>query len=101
MFKLTKPSIVFVDNDILDTVEDALVELKLNNIPIFVFGQSEKHRNVEELFNECGLESEFIVPNISDGMKQIAVIICSSGTTGLSKGVSLSNSAILNNTLAT
>lgn len=34
-------------------------------------------------------------PDIGDGTKSIAIIICSSGTTGLSKGVSLSHACVL------
>lgn len=34
-------------------------------------------------------------PDIGDGTKTIAFIICSSGTTGLSKGVSLSHAGVL------
>lgn len=101
MFKYSRPSIVFADSDNVKTVEEALHELNMST-PIYVFGDQKHNRNVNELFVETGTdESAFIPPSIGDAMKQIAVIICSSGTTGLSKGVSVSYSSVLNNMLAT
>lgn len=100
MFKFSRPSLVFADSDNMKTIEDALHELNIN-VPIYVFGDQKHNRSVTELFVETGTESQFIPPSIADGMKQIAVIICSSGTTGLSKGVSVSYSSVLNNMLAT
>lgn len=97
MFNLTKPSLIFVDSENIDILEEALIELNLS-VPIYVFGDDHKnYRNVEELLQETGIESEFIPTDIGDGSKHVAVIVCSSGTTGYSKGVSLSDSAMLNN----
>lgn len=94
MFRLTKPSMVFVDSENVDTLEEALVELNIN-VPIFVFGDNGRNKNVEELFLEIDEESQFIPPNIGDPMNKIAIIVCSAGTTGWPKGVSISNSAML------
>lgn len=97
MFNLTKPSLIFVDSENIDILEEALLELNLN-VPIYVFGDDRKHyHSVDELLKETGFESEFVPPSIGDGSKHVSVIVCSSGTTGFSKGVSLSDSAMLNN----
>lgn len=103
LFKYTRPSMVFVDSDNIDKIEKALTEVNLSNVPIYVFGDSKNYRNIEELFIETENvpEMEFKPPNIGDPTKQPAVIICSSGTTGLSKGVALANSTVLKNTFAT
>lgn len=99
LFKYTKPSMVFVDSENVEKIQEALLEVNLN-VPIFVFGNPKNCRSVDELFNEIESDVEFKPPTIDNAMEHIAVIICSSGTTGLSKGVSLSNSSILNNTFA-
>lgn len=96
MFGLTKPCMVFVDSDNIDTLDAAMLELNIC-VPVYVFGDQKHHHSVEELFVETGIETEFKPPDTGDGFKQVAVIVCSSGTTGYSKGVSLSNSSMLNN----
>jgi len=50
---------------------------------------------VEVLFNETENE-DFFIPAALDGLNDIALITCSSGTTGMSKGVSLSHAALIN-----
>lgn len=100
MFKYTKPSLVFSDPDNVETLAAALTELN-RKIPILVFGNYKNYQNVEILFNETNLKNDkFKAPNIGHGMKQISMIICSSGTTDLPKGVSLTNSSILNSMFA-
>lgn len=96
MFRLTKPAMVFVDSENVDTLEEALIELTLD-LPIFVFGDSRRYKKVEELFAEIDEETQFIPPNFGDAMNKVAIIASSAGTTGLSKGVSISNGAMLNN----
>lgn len=94
---------VFVDSDNIEKIEKVLLELNLSAVPIYVFGNSKKYQNIETLFinTENVSENNFKPPNIGDATKHPAVIICSSGTTGLSKGVSLANNTLLNNTFAT
>lgn len=43
------------------------------------------------------VERFFSPPNLINGKNTVAAILCSSGTTGLSKGVSLTHAAILEN----
>jgi len=53
-----------------------------------------KTRNVEFLFDETNVEN-FEIPSLVDSHKHTAIIVCTSGSTGLPKGVCLSHAALL------
>ncbi|XP_055298411.1 uncharacterized protein LOC129566474 [Sitodiplosis mosellana] len=89
-----KPVLMFCDVGVYDLVSECLAELK-NDAKIFTFGGSKgKAEPVEKLLLETHNE-DYFVPMEVDGEKETALIICSSGTTGFSKGVCLSHAALL------
>ncbi|XP_055308228.1 probable 4-coumarate--CoA ligase 1, partial [Sitodiplosis mosellana] len=94
MLKTTKPALIFCDVEAYDLTKQCLVDLD-NSAKIFTFGGSKGDSEpVECLFTETHNESDF-VPVKVDGENESAAIVCSSGTTGLSKGVCLSHAALL------
>ncbi|XP_031623989.1 probable 4-coumarate--CoA ligase 1 [Contarinia nasturtii] len=94
MLKTTKPVVIFCDVEVYDLVKECFAELK-NDSKIFTFGGNKgDSEQVENLFEETHNEDDF-VPVEVDGENDTAVIVCSSGTTGLPKGVCLSHAALL------
>ncbi|XP_037028941.1 4-coumarate--CoA ligase 1-like [Bradysia coprophila] len=99
IMKMTQPKIIFCDSNNVLSIRDSLKLLK-TTVPIFAFGgKVDGARMVEELFVPCENDELFCPPNLTDGKNTVAAIVCSSGTTGLSKGVGLTHAAILENML--
>lgn len=95
MLRLTQPKVLFCDADNIDRVREALGVLD-RVVPIFTFDRKvDGARLVDDLLHETGTEELFLPAVLEDGTKQAAAIICSSGTTGAPKGVSLSHAVLL------
>lgn len=116
MLNITQPKLVFCDRDNLETVHKSLSELHLN-VPVYTFdGATSNSQSVDELLVETYVEDTFeydfffnfgnrYICNksddlsrpvlVQDGANTTAVIVCSSGTTGLSKGVCLTHAQLL------
>lgn len=96
MFTMTRPSLVFCEVENLSVLKAALEDLKFN-IPIFVFGNSIDTgvQSVHKLLQSRENDTHYDPPHLGDGTKQIALIHCSSGTTGMSKAVCLSHASFL------
>ncbi|XP_031639321.1 4-coumarate--CoA ligase 1-like [Contarinia nasturtii] len=94
MLSITKPALMFCDVEAYDLVKECLTEMG-NGAKIFTFGGSKDgSKPVEDLLSKTENEDDFVPLNI-DGENEIAFIACSSGTTGLSKGVCLSHASLL------
>ncbi|XP_037037635.1 4-coumarate--CoA ligase-like 7 [Bradysia coprophila] len=89
-----EPVVVFCDVDMYDCLQECLNEMG-NNAKVFTFGGSKcDSEEVENLFIETGKEDNFLPVEV-DGVNDIAVYLSTSGTTGLSKGVSITHAALL------
>ncbi|XP_053678593.1 uncharacterized protein LOC128728967 [Anopheles nili] len=88
MFRITRPVLVFCESDILEVVREGAKQANLE--PVFVLFETQVagFRHVQELLEPTGTEELFLAPTLEDPASHLAVILCSSGTTGLSKGVS-------------
>uniref|UniRef100_A0A336L9S7 CSON007177 protein n=1 Tax=Culicoides sonorensis TaxID=179676 RepID=A0A336L9S7_CULSO len=99
MLGLTKPGILFAEEDNLNLVKNAVKKLNLNT-KIFCFTDKiddPEVNSVEILFENSNSNEnpdDFLPTPIPDTQNHIAVIVCSSGTTGLSKGVCLSHAQV-------
>lgn len=97
LYRRTKPSLIFADDDNVDKVEIGQRELE-TKVPTFVFGDHAiGHRNATEFFIENGSELDFKPTVIENPDKHIALIVYTTGTTGPPKCVTHSNAGILNN----
>ncbi|XP_023311197.1 4-coumarate--CoA ligase 1-like isoform X1 [Anoplophora glabripennis] len=92
LLKLIKPKIIFVALESLPLMEKCLNESQVNT-ELVVFGESEKYSNFDEYLDPSTDEDKFR-PVVVDVL-ETAVIMFSSGTTGLPKGICLSHYGIL------
>ncbi|KAG4069747.1 hypothetical protein HA402_003188 [Bradysia odoriphaga] len=98
MLGMVKPDLVICDIDVYERASECLKELQ-NYAKIFTLGGcADGSEPVDVLFNETKIEDSFI-PTTVDGLNDIALITCSSGTTGMCKSVSLSHAALINSIL--
>ncbi|XP_058818604.1 uncharacterized protein LOC131681669 [Topomyia yanbarensis] len=97
MFATAKPKVVFCEGDLVDEVR-AACELASIEPSLTVFGpRVNGYTRVDDLLVETGLEKHYQPLRIEDPATQLAIILCSSGTTGKSKGVCLSHALCVAN----
>ncbi|XP_065156969.1 uncharacterized protein [Atheta coriaria] len=84
-FEISRPRFVIVECDKVSRVSEASSQLK--HVPTLI--------TFEDFQGEVDNDEKLKIVS-SDPLKNIALVLCSSGTTGLPKGVSLSQEAIKN-----
>ncbi|XP_001662566.2 4-coumarate--CoA ligase [Aedes aegypti] len=98
MLNLIRSQVVFCDRDTWPEMKVAL-EMTKNDAVVFIFGEGgvEGCRHVNDLLVETGTEDQFVPEHFEDASTRMAMILCSSGTTGKPKGVCLSHSNCIAN----
>ncbi|XP_053695168.1 probable 4-coumarate--CoA ligase 1 [Sabethes cyaneus] len=92
MLANVRPNVVFCETETLQELLSAC-DLVAHKPRIIVMGDKVAgFEHVEDLLIPSDGENYFVPVHISDPSKQLAVLLCSSGTTGRSKAVSLSHS---------
>ncbi|XP_059617917.1 luciferin 4-monooxygenase-like [Phlebotomus argentipes] len=89
MFGITRPKFVFCEKDKFNVLKDALNVLKSDAKIILMDEKVSGFLHMENLLEESADLEDFCPPDVDD--KTCAVILCSSGTTGMPKGVSLTH----------
>uniref|UniRef100_A0A182R0G8 AMP-dependent synthetase/ligase domain-containing protein n=1 Tax=Anopheles farauti TaxID=69004 RepID=A0A182R0G8_9DIPT len=94
MMKQTQSQLVFCDPAnravVMEAVRDAI--RAKDDVRVFVMGPAEGGaRSVEELLQPVEGEDDYRPEHLGDATKLLAMVLCSSGTTGLPKGVCLSH----------
>ncbi|XP_073841198.1 uncharacterized protein [Musca autumnalis] len=98
VYSLTKPCMMFCDGELYERVRQALDECDLGGTKIFTMTNHIKGvPSVMEFFvdYEDVNPMEFRVPPLKEGVHQTAFIVCTSGTTGLPKGVCVSHASFI------
>ncbi|XP_062537436.1 uncharacterized protein LOC134205833 [Armigeres subalbatus] len=91
MFETTKPKCVICEGDL---VHEVVAGCEMVGIApeLIVFGtRINGYGKVDDLLVETGTEKHFLPAEIDDPVNALAIVLCSSGTTGRSKGVCLSH----------
>ncbi|KAL1396546.1 hypothetical protein pipiens_010458 [Culex pipiens pipiens] len=100
MFGTTKPVAVLCEGDLVEEVEAAF-EMSEISPQLIVFGpRINGFARVDDLLVETGSEEHYVPVRIEDPANQLAIVLCSSGTTGKSKGVCLSHGLCIANMAA-
>ncbi|XP_058815928.1 uncharacterized protein LOC131679252 [Topomyia yanbarensis] len=96
MLGITQPKLVFCDVSNYETVKKA-INLSVKQTPeIYVFeSDSIDVKSADDLLKETGKELMFFPPFLGSSQTQVGLILCSSGTMGLPKGVSLSHAHLI------
>ncbi|EAT45818.1 AAEL002940-PA [Aedes aegypti] len=97
MFESIKPKLVICEGDLVDEMVGAFEMVGIEP-ELIVFGpRINGYGKVDDLLVETGTEKYFLPVNIDDPANELAIVLCSSGTTGRSKGVCLSHSLCVAN----
>ncbi|KAH8320391.1 hypothetical protein KR067_001853, partial [Drosophila pandora] len=100
MYEVTKPKVIFCDLDNYETLKAVKSSLKFETELILLTGTIPGVRNVQDLladgYTECN-ERALYVPCPKLHGDHTAFIVCSSGTTGMPKGVTRSHRSLLCN----
>ncbi|XP_037931996.1 probable 4-coumarate--CoA ligase 1 [Teleopsis dalmanni] len=96
IYGITKPKLMFCDGGIYETVKEAIQEINLESDIYTVKDHIVGVPNVTNFFQEINDAVSFEPVTLRNGGYQTAVILCSSGTTGLPKGVCVSHINIFN-----
>uniref|UniRef100_A0A182QCR4 AMP-dependent synthetase/ligase domain-containing protein n=1 Tax=Anopheles farauti TaxID=69004 RepID=A0A182QCR4_9DIPT len=97
MFGVTRPVLVFCESNILQVVRAGAKQAAIDPTYVLFEEPIDGYTHVEDLLQPTGNE-EFFQPTIlDDPASHLAAVLCSSGTTGLSKGVSYSHAFCIAN----
>lgn len=93
LLKLMQPKIIFVSLGSLNFIDGCLSEAGVNS-KIVVFGKHDKHTSFDEFLEPSPTEMSF-TPVKTKSIRETALIMFSSGTTGQPKGICLSHYTLL------
>ncbi|XP_037936533.1 4-coumarate--CoA ligase-like 7 [Teleopsis dalmanni] len=96
IFSITKPKMMFCDGEIFQKVKAAFDESGLKATIYTLTDHIEGVSEITEFLQNTGTEHTYKPEPLLYGLTQTAAILCSSGTTGLPKGVCMSHESILN-----
>lgn len=93
LIKLVSPKMIFVIPETVELIEETLRELNID-AQIVVFGETSTYLSFSEFLSPHPEENTFIPYEVTN-LKDTAVIVFSSGSTGLPKGICLTHYGLL------
>ncbi|XP_062539037.1 uncharacterized protein LOC134207332 [Armigeres subalbatus] len=92
MLGIVKPKVIFCENEVLDTLFAACDAIAISPRVFLMEKDVEGYDHLNTLLEPTNNEEAFVPVEIPDPLNHLAVLLCSSGTTGRSKAVCLSHS---------
>ncbi|XP_019525799.2 probable 4-coumarate--CoA ligase 1 [Aedes albopictus] len=92
MFQMVQPKVIFCETESLDETIAACEMSAISPLIILMGSTADGFDQVDRLMVATGQEEYFVPTAIADPAKHLAILICSSGTTGRPKAVCLSHS---------
>lgn len=93
LMKQVTPKMIFVSDNAVELIEKSIREVNIS-VPVVIFGKHPKYPSFETYLQNRDQTDKFS-PYVVNNMKDTAVIMFSSGTTGFPKGICLSHYAVL------
>ncbi|KAK4872988.1 hypothetical protein RN001_015017 [Aquatica leii] len=94
LFKIVMPKLIFVGEESVTLVENIIRDVGCKTI-IVVFGSTDKHIPFSELIKPNYEKELHFKPTTAKSVKDVAVVLFSSGTSGLPKGICHTHYSIL------
>uniref|UniRef100_T1GF90 AMP-dependent synthetase/ligase domain-containing protein n=1 Tax=Megaselia scalaris TaxID=36166 RepID=T1GF90_MEGSC len=91
LWSKTKPKLVFCDGNVYGVVKEVIEELKLKCEIITMNKHVQGVQKIDDLLSSQHIAEDSFSALEIENEDQLAVILCSSGSTGLSKAVTISN----------
>ncbi|XP_044755148.1 uncharacterized protein LOC123314097 [Coccinella septempunctata] len=95
LLKLAPPDILFVQKEKVELIEAALKEIEIEVPMVVVGGEVLGHEPFQEYLISSNEEIKKFKPYRTDSMRRNCIILFSSGTSGLPKGICLSHITLL------
>uniref|UniRef100_A0A182P6E2 Mediator of RNA polymerase II transcription subunit 24 n=1 Tax=Anopheles epiroticus TaxID=199890 RepID=A0A182P6E2_9DIPT len=98
MLRTVVPKAVICDSELLPVLKKALDAVGITPQLIVIGKRINGYPTVDDFLLPNGLEEGFVPQHVEDPAHELAIVLCSSGTTGLSKGVCLSHAICIAHT---
>ncbi|KAG5680303.1 hypothetical protein PVAND_009820 [Polypedilum vanderplanki] len=94
IYKQTKPKIIICDDKAIYKLESALENVDFEFVIYSTSREHEKYQSTKIFLNPTNVEENFMMPKFSKPSdEKLVCILCSSGTTGTSKGVTITHAS--------
>ncbi|XP_052899611.1 uncharacterized protein LOC128305992 [Anopheles moucheti] len=98
MLRTVEPKAIVCDSELVSELKVACEAATIEPQFIVIGKRINGYPTVDDFLLPNGLEDDYVPEHIENPAKELAIVLCSSGTTGLSKGVCLSHATCIAHT---